>query len=72
MTVETFLEKISNKKKEGRDCTEFKDKFKSWDELFTLKSQSLKRMEIPVKQRRWILNWVEKYRQGMTPGHYGR
>jgi len=31
------------------------------------KGQSLKNREIPVKARRWILNWVEKYKQGEEP-----
>jgi hypothetical protein len=26
------------------------------------------RLEIPIKQRRWILKWVHLYRCGVTPG----
>lgn len=63
LTVETFLEKI------GKECGEHKDKIKTWEELFTLKSLALKKLEIPIKQRRWILRWTEKYRQGITPGY---
>ncbi|KAL9650760.1 hypothetical protein ABK040_001812 [Willaertia magna] len=62
LTVETFLKAI------GKGCEEHVDKFTSWDDLFLSKSQKLKKKEIPVAQRRWILKWLEKYRQGETPG----
>jgi hypothetical protein len=62
LTVETFLEKI------GKGCAEHKDKFSSWEDLFTFKSRTLRLKEIPTKQRKWILKWVERYRQGDTPG----
>jgi hypothetical protein len=47
---------------------EHKDKFATWEDLFTFKSRTLRLKEIPVKQRRHILKWVERYRQGDTPG----
>jgi len=61
ITKEIFLQKI------GKGCSEYADKFQSWEELMTLKGQTLKKREIPVKARRWILNWVEKYKQGEEP-----
>jgi hypothetical protein len=52
--VKTFLKKI------GRHCEEYTEKFQDWNTLL----RQLKVVGIPVKQRRWILNWLEKYRQG--------
>ena len=60
--MQTFLEKI------GRDCGQYADKFSSWEELFTMPSFVMKKKEIPVEKRRWILRWLNKYRQGYTPG----
>ncbi|KAI1292419.1 hypothetical protein EDD11_008774 [Mortierella claussenii] len=57
-----FLNKI------GRSLTSVADKFKSWEHLFTATTSEMKSdMALSVKQRRWILNWREKYRQGMEP-----
>ncbi|KAG0262571.1 hypothetical protein BG011_010006 [Mortierella polycephala] len=58
----TFLTKI------GRNSASFADKFKSWDHLFTATSAEMKAdMGLSAEQRRWILNWTEKYRQGVVP-----
>lgn len=62
LTVETFLKKI------GKECDEYVDKFESWEELFTMKSEMMKKREIPCVQRKWILHWVNRYRLGDTPG----
>jgi len=61
ITKEIFLYKI------GKNCYEYKDKFESWDKVFTLNSKQMKKLGIPTKQRRWILRWTEKYRQGVEP-----
>ncbi|KAF9932350.1 hypothetical protein FBU30_008330 [Linnemannia zychae] len=58
----TFLTKI------GRNSASLADKFKSWEHLFTATSAEMKSdMALSIKQRRWILNWTEKYRQGVNP-----
>ncbi len=44
-------------------------KFASWDELVLSDGEGLKKKGIAVKKRRWILSWVEKYRQGVDPFH---
>lgn len=62
LTVESFLEKI------GKNCVEYKDKFECWEDLFTMKTEIMRLKEIPLIQRKWILKWVQKYRQGETPG----
>jgi hypothetical protein len=63
MTVEKFLRKI------GKNCVEHADKFKSWEELMTLRSYRLKKLGIPLAQRKWILKFVWKYREGRLE-HY--
>ncbi|KAF9086462.1 hypothetical protein BGX29_006697 [Mortierella sp. GBA35] len=58
----TFLTKI------GRNSAQLAEKFKSWEHLFTASPAEMKTdMALSVKQRRWILNWTEKYRQGVEP-----
>jgi len=53
----TFLTKI------GRSSASVAEKFKSWEHLFTASPAEMKTdMALSVKQRRWILNWTEKYR----------
>eukprot|EP01090_Pellita_catalonica_P018299 TRINITY_DN5855_c0_g1_i1.p1 TRINITY_DN5855_c0_g1~~TRINITY_DN5855_c0_g1_i1.p1 ORF type:complete len:300 (+),score=47.74 TRINITY_DN5855_c0_g1_i1:52-951(+) len=62
-TIESFLTKI------GKECVQHVKKFPSWEALFTYKTLKLKKIGIRnCKQRKWILNWVEKYRQGVEPG----
>ncbi|KAG0345086.1 hypothetical protein BG004_003968 [Podila humilis] len=57
-----FLTKI------GRNSVSVADKFKSWDHLFTASTAEMRGdMALSVKQRRWILSWIEKYRQGVDP-----
>ncbi len=61
MTKELFLERI------GRECGEYADAFESWEELFTLRGIEMKKRNIPVRQRRWILRQTERYRQFQEP-----
>jgi hypothetical protein len=61
MTYEKFMNTI------GRGCEEHMDKIGSWEALFTMKGEDMKAKEVPVRQRRWILRWVELYRQGIDP-----
>lgn len=61
MTKDLFLSII------GKGCAAHKSKIESWDELMTARGRDLKKKEIPTKQRRWILNWVHKYRLGIEP-----
>jgi hypothetical protein len=61
MTVEKFLKTI------GRGCDEYIDKL-TWEKLMTSGSRQLKQLGIPCRQRKWILLWVEKYRQ--VPVHF--
>jgi hypothetical protein len=46
----------------GRGCSEFSDKFPTWDSLFTADSTKLKELGIPTRPRKWILIWINKYR----------
>jgi len=61
LTVKAFLNFI------GKECEDHVEAFESFEQLMTMKSRQMKDLEIPVKQRRWILRWVEKYKQGLFP-----
>jgi hypothetical protein len=62
ITVETFLQKI------GKDCAQYADKFKSWEELMSISSIKMKtEKQIPCYQRKWILYSVGKYKIGFEP-----
>jgi hypothetical protein len=61
MTVELLLKKI------GRDCVQHLKHFNSWDALFQARGPDMKRLEIPLKDRKYILAWLERYRQGVDP-----
>lgn len=60
-TVETFLKRLA------RGCESHVDKFKTWDDLFTMRGPQMRAAGIPTKQRRWILRWTEHFRQGLDP-----
>ncbi|CAG8712090.1 4914_t:CDS:2 [Gigaspora margarita] len=57
-THKEFLEKI------GRDCGDLADKFRA--SLFISKEMK-DALELPTKQRRWILAWTQHYRDGLDP-----
>eukprot|EP01114_Cavostelium_apophysatum_P016312 TRINITY_DN4607_c0_g1_i1.p1 TRINITY_DN4607_c0_g1~~TRINITY_DN4607_c0_g1_i1.p1 ORF type:complete len:275 (-),score=32.82 TRINITY_DN4607_c0_g1_i1:37-861(-) len=62
MSVPLFLKLI------GKDCLQHAgEKIKTWEDLFTWRRNKLKEQGVPIKQRRWILRWVAKYRQGVEP-----
>ena len=51
MSVETFMYKI------GGDCYEFAEKFQKIEDIFNVTSRQMKKeLEIPTKQRRYILS----------------
>lgn len=64
--VETFLTKI------GRNSIEHAKHFESWNDLFTKTGQQLKESGIDTRERRYILNWCERYRQGFELNEYKR
>ncbi|KAI9593170.1 IGR protein motif-domain-containing protein [Syncephalis fuscata] len=58
----TFLTAI------GRGCESLGEKIKDWQHLFTVTSNEMRHeLGFTPQQRRWILNWTEKYRQGVNP-----
>jgi hypothetical protein len=61
MTVETFLKTI------GRGAEEHAGKFATFEALTVSSSETLKKLGVPVRRRRWILTWIEHYRQGVDP-----
>ncbi|KAI9218715.1 IGR protein motif-domain-containing protein [Blastocladiella britannica] len=56
--VHSFLYQI------GRDSTAVADKFKDWESLFTSNSEQLKASGLNPRQRKYILLWTERYRNG--------
>jgi hypothetical protein len=42
-----------------RGCEQYAPKFATWESLFKIDGESMKKMGIACKQRRMILNWVE-------------
>ncbi|KAI8064900.1 IGR protein motif-domain-containing protein [Thamnidium elegans] len=52
----------------GRGCDDVASKFETWEQLFTTKSRAMKTdMGINTKQRKYILSWIERYRNGIAP-----
>ncbi|KFH46232.1 hypothetical protein ACRE_029320 [Hapsidospora chrysogenum ATCC 11550] len=62
--VQTFLTLI------GRGLSKHASKFPTWESLFAMGGQELKQLGIePVRQRRYLLRWMQKYRNGnLGPG----
>ncbi|CAG9999906.1 unnamed protein product [Clonostachys byssicola] len=62
--VTTFLTLI------GRGLNKYANKFPSWDSLFSLTGPQLKELGIePARSRRYLLNWMKRYRKGdLGPG----
>eukprot|EP00128_Syssomonas_multiformis_P011184 Colp12_sorted_trinity150504_noHs@19846 len=61
MTVEKFLQTI------GQGAQDHLDKFPTWDALFRAHCIQLKLKGVPIQTRKYILNWVAKYREGVEP-----
>ncbi|KAK5577717.1 hypothetical protein RB653_002662 [Dictyostelium firmibasis] len=60
-TVETFLKKI------GRGCNQHVELFEKWEDLMETTPRKLKDAQVPVVNRKWILHWVEQFKQGRDP-----
>eukprot|EP01132_Coremiostelium_polycephalum_P007978 gene7978-9814_t len=60
-TVESFLKKI------GRGCENHVELFPTWEDLMNTNSLKLKKAQVPVRHRKWILHWVEQWKQGRNP-----
>ncbi|KAL2760587.1 hypothetical protein ACRALDRAFT_1078755 [Sodiomyces alcalophilus JCM 7366] len=62
--VPTFLKVI------GRGLSQYADKIPSWESLFSLSSTQMRELGIePPRTRRYLLNWLERYRKGaLGPG----
>ena len=55
-SVKAILEKI------GRNCASHASKFSSWSDLFKMSSEKMEAAGIPVRERKWILKWLNLYR----------
>ncbi|KAN0035489.1 hypothetical protein ACTA71_004761 [Dictyostelium dimigraforme] len=60
-TVESFLKKI------GRGCDQHVELFEKWEDLMETNPRKLKDSQVPVQNRKWILHWVEQFKQGRDP-----
>jgi hypothetical protein len=59
MTVELFLKKI------GRMCDQYAALFTSWDHFWQCDSRNMKTLGVALRDRKYILNWMSKYKNGM-------
>ncbi|KAI9183274.1 telomere length regulation protein [Blastocladiella emersonii ATCC 22665] len=48
----------------GRNSDAVEPKIKSWDALFTSTSEEFKAMGLNPRQRKYVLLWAERFRQG--------
>src|SRR6266487_3913174 len=56
--TQTFLTLI------GRDMSKYASKLSSWEELFTISSESLRSLGMEsARERRYLLRWREKFRR---------
>eukprot|EP01126_Amoeba_proteus_P033098 TRINITY_DN323_c0_g1_i2.p1 TRINITY_DN323_c0_g1~~TRINITY_DN323_c0_g1_i2.p1 ORF type:complete len:209 (+),score=27.84 TRINITY_DN323_c0_g1_i2:84-710(+) len=61
MTLKLFLKKI------GRDSDKHTSLFTSWEHFFSCRTEQLKKLGIPIRERKYLLRWMEYYRQGWEP-----
>ncbi|KAK6340811.1 hypothetical protein TWF696_009129 [Orbilia brochopaga] len=65
--VSTFLTKI------GRNMIQHESKFADWQQLMATTPQQLREMGIePARDRRYLIDWRERYRNGIAPTEYKR
>lgn len=60
----TFLQQI------GRGTINYASKFTSWSDLFQSTGKGLKEKGIPIAYRKYILKWIEQFKQGIEPIEY--
>lgn len=52
-----------------KEWDKLESKFKSWEHFFSTKREGMVKLGIrSCKVRKYLLNWMEKYRQGVDPG----
>ncbi|KAF3942064.1 hypothetical protein ABW19_dt0202696 [Dactylella cylindrospora] len=65
--VTTFLTKI------GRNMIQHESKFTDWNHFMASTPQQLREMGIePARDRRYLIDWRERYRNGVAPTEYKR
>ncbi|KAF3906438.1 hypothetical protein ABW20_dc0105616 [Dactylellina cionopaga] len=65
--VNTFLAKI------GRKMIQHETKFTDWDHFMTRTPEQLREMGIePARDRRYLIDWRERYRNGIEPTEFKR
>lgn len=53
----TFLQKI------GRNMTQYAENFETWESLMNAQSTALKEKGMPTRDRRYLLAWIERFKQ---------
>ena len=51
----------------AHETQKYTEQLKDWDTLFAADTLQLKKLGVKPQQRKWILGWTEKYRQGIEP-----
>lgn len=70
-TPKAFLEAISKPRRDlANNSTCVSAVGEDWDAMFALNSEKLKGAGVPVKDRKYILWSLEKYRQGERPADF--
>lgn len=64
--VSTFLQKI------GRNMGQYAEHFDTWDSLMHVEGETLKAKGIDTRDRRYLLSWVEKYKQNIELREFKR
>lgn len=64
--VQTFLSKI------GRNMTQYAEGFESWDQFISSSSKQLAEKGLDTRDRRYLLNWFDKYGRGVELHEYKR
>ena len=68
-----FLEAISKPRRDlVNNSTCVSALGEDWDAMFSMNSEKLKGAGVPVKERKYILWALEKYRQGLEPSEFVR
>lgn len=57
--VQSFLTKI------GRNMSQYSGQFDTWQSLINARGKTLKANGLDVRDRRYLLGWIERFKQGL-------
>lgn len=64
--VETFLKKI------GRNMEQYKEHFETWDDFAGVSAAKLKDLGLETRDRRYLLQWFDRFSRGVELAEYKR